>query len=77
MKKQAHRDAVELYVEAACAKLEFDKVIRDLAKEYKKQHKKVEFIQSKLITRCPNPNKHYDIYTILYFVWLMIVIFCS
>ena len=40
MTKQAHRDAVELYVEAARAKPGFDKVIQ----EYKKQHKKVEFI---------------------------------
>ena len=45
MKKQANGDAVELYVEAARAKPDFDKVIRDLAKEYKKQHKnKVEFM---------------------------------
>jgi len=45
MKKQECTDAVELYVEAARAKPDFDKVIRDLAQEYKEQHKqKVEFI---------------------------------
>ena len=45
MKKQLHKDAVKLYVEAARAKPDFDKVIRDLEKEYNKQHKKkVEFI---------------------------------
>ena len=39
MKKQCDGNAVKLYEEAACAKPHFDTVIRDLAKEYKKQHK--------------------------------------